>query len=165
MKDFWEKMKEHPVRWACRILAPLMMAVIFYFSSRPGQESDLDSLGIGMIIGEMVPGLDDIQARIEFAIKINRFVRKTAHFLEYATLSALITGAVYAEDKKKSRVFLTSVCIAALYAASDEFHQTFVPERSGQPIDVMLDSAGALFGSFIALVMVRSAGKKDRPDE
>ena len=36
--------------------------------------------------------------------------------------------------------------IAALYAASDEIHQLFVPGRSGQLSDVILDSAGALEG-------------------
>lgn len=36
--------------------------------------------------------------------------------------------------------------IAALYAASDEIHQLFVPGRSGQLSDVILDSAGALAG-------------------
>ena len=36
--------------------------------------------------------------------------------------------------------------IAAAYAATDEFHQLFVPGRSGQLSDVILDSAGALAG-------------------
>ena len=36
--------------------------------------------------------------------------------------------------------------IAALYAVTDEFHQLFVPGRSGQFSDVVLDSAGALAG-------------------
>ena len=36
--------------------------------------------------------------------------------------------------------------IAALYAASDEIHQLFVPGRSGQLSDVILDSAGTLAG-------------------
>lgn len=36
--------------------------------------------------------------------------------------------------------------IAVLYAASDEIHQLFVPGRSGQLSDVILDSAGALAG-------------------
>ena len=36
--------------------------------------------------------------------------------------------------------------IAALYAASDEIHQLFVPGRGGQLSDVILDSAGALAG-------------------
>lgn len=43
--------------------------------------------------------------------------------------------------------------IAALYAASDEIHQLFVPGRSGQLSDVILDSAGALAGVAVFTVI------------
>ena len=39
------------------------------------------------------------------------------------------------------------VCV--LYAISDEIHQIFVPGRSGQFSDVLLDSAGAVIGAFV----------------
>jgi VanZ family protein len=41
--------------------------------------------------------------------------------------------------------------IAVLYAASDEFHQTFVAGRHGSPVDVLVDSAGVL----IAIALLR----------
>ncbi len=34
--------------------------------------------------------------------------------------------------------------VAFLYAITDEFHQTFVPGRNGNCIDVMIDGAGIL---------------------
>ena len=38
------------------------------------------------------------------------------------------------------------IVAAALYACSDEFHQTFVPGRAGRVGDVLVDSAGVLLG-------------------
>nr|MCR4586379.1 VanZ family protein [Lachnospiraceae bacterium] len=142
----------------CRILAPLMMLVIFYFSSRPGPESDVDSMAIGRIIGEMVvPDFEDmeLQAQLEFVTNINHAVRKTAHFTEYAVLAVLLAGALDAEDKKRRAIFLQAVAIAALYAASDEFHQTFVPGRAGKISDVLIDSAGAVAGAAIVIALRR----------
>ena len=45
-----------------------------------------------------------------------------------------------------------AVALAALYAVSDEIHQTFVEGRVGAPLDVGIDTLGALVG---VLVWVR----------
>jgi VanZ family protein len=39
-----------------------------------------------------------------------------------------------------------ALALAALYAATDEFHQTFVPSRQGSVWDVLLDTTGAAIG-------------------
>ena len=140
------------MKTVCRIAAPLMMVVIFYFTSRPGPESDVDSMVVGRIISEIVvPDFEemDVQAQTRYVININHGVRKTAHFLEYAVLATLLAGALYGDDKKRRIIFLQAVVIAALYAASDEFHQLFVPGRAGKVGDVMIDTAGALCGAGI----------------
>jgi VanZ family protein len=46
--------------------------------------------------------------------------------------------------------------VSVLYAASDEYHQTFVPGRNGTPVDVGVDAVGAL----VALLVVGSLGRK-----
>ena len=146
------------MRRICAIAAVLMMAVIFYFSSKPGPESDVDSMTIGRIIGEMVlPGFDDmdLQAQLEFVTNINHAVRKTAHFTEYAILAMLLTGALYDGKRKLRTVFVSAVIITALYAAGDEFHQTFVPGRAGKISDVLIDSAGAVCGSAVVSALLR----------
>jgi VanZ family protein len=153
MKD-----RKKVIRYICRIAAPLMMAVIFYFSSRPGPVSDVDSMVIGRIISEVVvPDFKEMDAKeqIRFVSNINHSVRKTAHFTEYAILAALLIGALDTEDKKKRRVLLEAVAIAALYAASDEFHQTFVPGRMGMFRDVLIDTAGAICGATLVTVIMR----------
>ena len=39
------------------------------------------------------------------------------------------------------------------YAASDEFHQLFVPGRAGRVTDVLIDSGGVIFGLFVVFVV------------
>ncbi len=74
------------------------------------------------------------------------FMRKGGHFTEYAILAVLF----YLPLRSHPRAFLYSLLLASLYAASDEFHQTFVPLRDGNPVDWLIDSAGAMLGVVIA---------------
>lgn len=127
----------------------IWMAFIFSFSSRSGDVSSQDSNHVGMIIGEVfVPGFEQWNdaEQDEFADAIDHPIRKTAHALEYAVLGFLTAG-IFADQKnlRKLRIFIHWL-IAAGYAATDEFHQLFVPGRSGQVSDVILDSAGAALG-------------------
>jgi VanZ family protein len=41
---------------------------------------------------------------------------------------------------------------AAIFAVTDEFHQSFVPSRTASPVDVMIDSCGAMIGLIICLM-------------
>lgn len=62
-------------------------------------------------------------------------LRKAAHMAEYAILFALARRAM--GDAK-------GFAFSLLYAASDEWHQSFVPGRHGAWTDVLIDGAGAL---------------------
>ena len=140
-------------------LAVLWMAVIFFYSAKPADASTEDSLAVGLLIGDLfVPDFAEKpeKEQLAFAAMVDHPVRKTAHALEYALLGVLMTGILYSEKIKKglkaNRLFFVIpwvLCI--LYAASDEFHQTFVPGRSGQFSDIGLDSAGALIGVLVCV--------------
>jgi VanZ family protein len=65
-------------------------------------------------------------------------LRKLAHVAEYALLGALLARAL--------RRPALAVALAGLYAVSDEIHQTFVEGRVGAPLDVAIDTLGALLG-------------------
>lgn len=69
--------------------------------------------------------------------------RKAAHFTEYALLLALWWRAL-ASKLSERRALAVALAITVLYAATDELHQTFVNGRAGRPLDVMIDTAGAL---------------------
>ena len=65
-------------------------------------------------------------------------LRKLAHVTEYAVLAALLCRAL--------RRVVPAVVLAALYAVSDEVHQTFVDGRLGTPRDVAIDVVGIVVG-------------------
>jgi VanZ like family len=56
---------------------------------------------------------------------------------------------------------LAAAAITLLYAASDEYHQTFTEGRHGTPVDVAIDAAGVLVAYLIATRGTR-AGRRPR---
>lgn len=133
------------------ILTILWMIVIFSFSTKPGNESEEQSIKAGMIVCHMfVPGFGDLseQQQIDMAQAIDHPVRKTAHAAEYAMLAGLVLGAVTVSIIRWKNV-LIAISVSVLYAATDEFHQLFVPARSGQVKDVLIDGCGAVIGTLI----------------
>ena len=132
------------------LMAILWMAAIFFFSSRNADESTAQSNRAGMLAGHLfVRGFDSWteQEQLDFARKIDYPVRKTAHASEYALLGMLLFGAMTGTRRRRMcYAWLASAC----YAATDEFHQLFVPGRSGQFTDVCIDSGGAVVGILAA---------------
>ena len=80
---------------------------------------------------------------------IHTLIRKLGHFSEYFILAVLILRALRQEpgEKLHTRQLVFGLGLTALYAASDEFHQTFVPSRTASIADVMLDIFGGLCGT------------------
>lgn len=131
------------------ILMLVWMTVIFAFSCRTGVESTGDSYQIGMSVGRLVvPAFHNLSSeeQLAFAERVDYPVRKTAHALEYAVLGAFAAGWLYDAKRRRGNNILSAWLVATLYAATDEIHQLFVPGRSGQLTDVLLDSAGAFAG-------------------
>ncbi len=69
--------------------------------------------------------------------------RKGAHVTEYAILTLLCLINIQM-SAFKSYNYLISPSVVMLYAASDEWHQSFVSGRTGHAIDVAVDSIGML---------------------
>ena len=133
------------------IIAVVWAIVIFTFSAKPGDESEDQSIKVGMTVCHVfVPGFDNLEEYEQTAMaqKIDYPVRKTAHATEYAILAGLVIGAFTVSAIRWKNV-LISVCISVLYAATDEFHQLFVPGRSGRITDVLIDGCGAFAGTLI----------------
>jgi VanZ family protein len=89
--------------------------------------------------------------------------KKGGHMLGYALLAS---ANYYALTKGKSPARLHSIlalCMAVLYAFSDEFHQRFVPGRSPSLFDVGIDTIGALIGVtlFVFVRKIQSVQQSD----
>ncbi|WP_082053577.1 VanZ family protein [Gordoniibacillus kamchatkensis] len=72
------------------------------------------------------------------------FIRKAGHVAEYALLAWLWMRTMRTWPAGRSRLQAAAIAaaISIVYAASDEWHQTFVPGRTGHAVDVAVDAAG-----------------------
>ncbi|SFI25414.1 VanZ like family protein [Selenomonas ruminantium] len=85
--------------------------------------------------------------------EVDHFVRKLAHFTEFALLGMMLrsffAAAMNRGRQLLSRCTLLAVCLCAMVAGMDEYLQQFSPGRSCQLSDVALDSSGALMGILV----------------
>ncbi|MBR7164565.1 MAG: VanZ family protein [Clostridia bacterium] len=132
-------------------LITLLWAIgIFCFSAQPAIESAALS---GKLTKQIVQSLSReklTESELEHIVKkVHRGIRKTAHFFLYLILGVLVflLFTSYCSQLWYSRFFALGT--SALYAAGDELHQHFVPGRSCQFSDVLLDSLGAATGIFL----------------
>ncbi|MFR5886378.1 MAG: VanZ family protein [Anaerostipes hadrus] len=91
---------------------------------------------------------------------VHTFVRKTAHFTEYAVLGFFTYKAVSCDVLDRKKAVLTAQLISTGYASTDEIHQMFVPGREGKVFDVMIDSCGAFCGIMVSLITQKLIEKK-----
>ncbi len=131
----------------------LFMGVIFSFSAKTAAESSQSSNAIVEVLmdehllGSVVKNPDRTRETLSF------LVRKAAHMAEFGVLAVLALYWLSSFSLPYKKSCLLAVLIAACYAASDEFHQRFVPGRSGELRDVMIDTAGAVLGIlFLSLI-------------
>lgn len=89
--------------------------------------------------------------------KIHMAIRKLGHVTEYALLASLVWRAFRKSwpNASQGRVAAVSVIIAAAFAASDEFHQSFFSSRTASPVDVLIDSSGAFLAVALCLFVSR----------
>jgi VanZ family protein len=84
---------------------------------------------------------------------IHYFLRKCAHLTEYAIFALLVWRAVHFTKNHLPPWSWPKIggtlLIVFLYAASDEFHQSFVPTRTARVSDVFIDTAGGAIGLLI----------------
>lgn len=84
-----------------------------------------------------------------------------AHFLEYALLAALWTWAL--APQLEHRALGVAAAITFVYALSDEYHQSLVPGRDSDPLDLLVDAAGIAVGLALSRRAGRRAASRRRP--
>ncbi len=88
-------------------------------------------------------------ATLDFFGAINYAARKCAHAFEFGILMWLWFRALYPRPFSLGKARGWAILLSALYAASDELHQSFVPLRSGKATDVLSDAAGILAVAYL----------------
>ena len=75
---------------------------------------------------------------------------KGLHFILYAGLSTLLVRALAGGWRRPVSLGLAviALAIAAIYGASDEVHQYFVPPRQMEALDLLADTIGAALAAF-----------------
>ena len=135
--------------------------MIFYFSSQNGEESAQTSTGLAVFVMRLlVPGFDSLSAA-EKAVHFDRlvlFVRKAAHFTEFAMLGASLRLLFHALALR--RPVLIAWAAGTLYAGTDELHQMFVDGRGPMWQDVCIDSAGVLTAVLLVTLWLRWREKR-----
>lgn len=107
-----------------RLLTLGIMLTIFWFSNQDANVSDTQSGFFAMLLPFLPVWV----------------IRKTAHMTLYAILAFCAACSQIKPSFKKVLLF------CACYACTDEFHQLFIPGRSGEIRDVCIDCLGACIG-------------------
>lgn len=87
-------------------------------------------------------------------------VRKAAHIGAYFVLGILLFNLLKEYGLAVKKIIFISLAIAMLYACTDEIHQMFIPGRSGEVRDVLIDTAGAAVGVVVYAVLSSRFYKK-----
>lgn len=120
----------------------LWASLIFFFST--------DIFSSVNTAGAFEPILQQIFPQItpDHIERIHAVFRKLGHFTEYFLFGGLLWRALRSQHGAgtRSRRLALSVAITVIYAASDEWHQSFVPSRTASVIDVLIDTIGGLCG-------------------
>ena len=85
--------------------------------------------------------------RVTEDVDVERPLRVSGHLLAYAALGGLLLLAVLAW------------VLAVAYGLTDEFHQSFVPDRNGRLDDVVTDAIGAAVGVVVAWLVLSALAR------
>lgn len=137
------------------VLAALFVAFIWGNSVKSQEESSAQSRAVSNFLRQILD-----PAGIIPVYKFHHFVRKAAHFVEFAVLGGLIGCMFQAIRSRTGRGFyVLPVIMVVLVAVLDEYIQTFTG-RGNRVSDVLLDCYGGLFGLGIVLLVAFLKKKK-----
>ena len=121
--------------------------LIFFMSSKPADASLKDS---SLIVDTLV---NIFNLNYKYVDVLTTIVRKSAHFTEYFILCILSTFT-YKGFKGDKLNFSSVLLLCLLVAVFDEFLQKFIPGRSSEVKDVLIDFSGATL--FFIIYKLRS---------
>ena len=97
-----------------------------------------------IFIGSSIGSLPHAERQI-----VDASIHRVSHVIEFSILGLLLLRAVSYKRSVTRRDIALTLIVAALYGASDEFHQRFTPGRSSEAVAVLWDVLGTLIGAWI----------------
>ena len=138
--------------WA---LVIMVAGLIFFMSAKNGNQLDNDMGLISLIKAWLA-------AAAEKLIGHQIDVSPVGHFTEYFIFGLTLANALRFHLKQPVSS-VVAVVIASLYGVSDEIHQIFVPTRSCDPMDWLVDTIAAACAVAVFAIIMRK--KNNHPDE
>lgn len=136
------------------LLVVIWMIVIFMFSNQKANDSSKLSDGFILKTVKIIEEITNKEYSDEEILdKFVKPVRKLAHFIIYLILGILVYNYIRIFGYKHT--ILISLLICIMYSCTDEIHQVFIEGRSGEILDVLIDS----IGSFIGIILIKKNTK------
>ncbi len=132
------------------VLVVAWVCFIFSNSLKTAEASDGQSGRIVNFIIRSILRISDEKTIEEFAGTMNFFVRKIAHFTEFAVLSILLFLFFLIWGKRNRSNFIFSMAGVFAVAVCDELLQLLSDGRACRFFDVIIDCAGGAFGCAVA---------------
>lgn len=131
--------------------------VIWVFSAQPAAVSgNLSDRLLWRLMALLSPAFAGANAETQTAAVelLSFFERKAAHMFLYFVLILLLWLALLPLIRGRKRQAALAAVLCAALAGLDEYHQTFIPGRSGEPRDVCVDMAGAAIAVLLVVVLL-----------
>ena len=132
------------------------MGFIFWMSTGTFSSENTSSV-LELVLRFLVPEISAPEVDL-----VHGLFRKAGHLFEYFLLGFLLFRAFRADSIAawNWRWAFWATLLLVFWAASDEFHQSFVPTRTASIIDVGIDSAGGILAQFASTLWYRQRKKR-----
>lgn len=169
------------------ILVLMWMITVFIFSSQDGIDTLNTSGAVISVIESTTNNSSEVVSdnlgntdnknsqenkkyKYTYSNKIQKIVRKNAHYFLYMVGGIFLSVFFCADSGYKSSKFKFvpyAIITGIVYACTDEFHQRFVPGRTGSIKDVFIDSIGVITGVILVFILriILNKKRKDKMGE
>lgn len=128
--------------------------VIFDFSAQTGEESSGLSSKVTKILIDIFPNNLNEKEKTILTEKFEVIVRKLAHLTIYTLVGIFIMSFMCTFNIKYKVKIGTSTLVGLIYAITDEYHQSFVPDRGPSITDVCIDLLGVILGICLVICAI-----------
>lgn len=92
--------------------------------------------------------------------KLNYPLRKCVHATVYCVLAILLFAFFKMLGFSNKKIILLTISLCFIYSLTDEYHQTFVSNRTGRFSDCLIDTSGAIIGVALQYTIIKFKDKK-----